>query len=320
MNKRDLLVLRHGKSDWPPGVPDKERPLKKRGKKNATRMGLWLVEQDLLPDVILSSPAKRALATAKKVCDAIGYPYSRIDRHSAVYLADVEDLMNVLHGLPDNARRVLLVGHNPGLEHLLIHLCRHIEVPDDGKLLPTCTLAWLQTTRPWSTLSADDARLLSIIRPKSLSATFPFETEQGTEWRERPDYYYFQSAVIPYRVHNDRLEVLLVTGRKNGDWTLPKGIVNKDMTPRDSAAREAFEESGVKGIMREQPLGRCDYFKWGANCELQVFAMEVDEWVDDAHWPESWRRRQWVGSDEVENYLNNTDICKMIMNLKSLLI
>jgi len=69
---RELLLLRHGKSDWNSGVTDFRRPLKDRGKRGAQRMGTWLWQQDLRPDLILSSPAERALTTAHKCCKSMG--------------------------------------------------------------------------------------------------------------------------------------------------------------------------------------------------------------------------------------------------------
>ena len=67
----ELMLLRHAKSDWPEGVADVNRPLKKRGKKAALRTGEWLLEQQLCPDWIVSSPAQRASETAEKVCKGL---------------------------------------------------------------------------------------------------------------------------------------------------------------------------------------------------------------------------------------------------------
>jgi phosphohistidine phosphatase len=165
----ELLVMRHGKSGWPAGVSDEQRPLKARGEKNASRMGHWLVEQGLLPDQVISSPARRAMETAQRVCDAMAFPASRIVQQPRIYEASLDDLLQLLHELPGSLHRVLLIGHNPGLEHLLIHLCPVIPVPDDGKLLPTASLAHLQSDHDWSALGQDGARLLSLTRPRFLS-------------------------------------------------------------------------------------------------------------------------------------------------------
>ncbi len=68
----ELLILRHGKSDWDAGTDDYHRPLMDRGKRGAQRMGIWLLQRQLLPDLIISSPAERALVTAQKLCKAAG--------------------------------------------------------------------------------------------------------------------------------------------------------------------------------------------------------------------------------------------------------
>ena len=70
--KHELLILRHGKSDWNVDVEDFQRPLKDRGKRDARHMGAWLRQQDMVPDHIVTSPAERALATTRKVCKALG--------------------------------------------------------------------------------------------------------------------------------------------------------------------------------------------------------------------------------------------------------
>ena len=169
MIKHELLLLRHGKSDWSKDVGDKQRPLKKRGRKNAFRMGKWLLEQNLVPDFILSSPAERALATAHLVCDAMDFPYKSITEDARIYAASLDDLLEVLHEVAEVHYRVLLIGYNPGLEHLLIHLCSVIPLPEDGKLLPTAALACISTNKTWSELSIDTASLVSLTRPKSLA-------------------------------------------------------------------------------------------------------------------------------------------------------
>ena len=169
MKKHELLLLRHGKSDWSVDAGDKQRPLKKRGRKNAYRMGQWMTESRLVPDEIISSPATRALATAQQVCDAMGFPLQRVSEDSRIYEGDLDDLLQVLNDIPENVHRVLLIGHNPGLELLLIHLCSVINIPDDGKLLPTASLACLAIEYAWSEVSFDAATLMSITRPKSLA-------------------------------------------------------------------------------------------------------------------------------------------------------
>ncbi|TNF38640.1 MAG: histidine phosphatase family protein, partial [Gammaproteobacteria bacterium] len=135
--KHELLILRHGKSDWPIGVPDFDRPLKERGKRDARRMGLWIVEQRIVPDHVISSPAARAITTAEKICKVMGVHHSKIIQDEMTYEAEVDNLVAVLKKAPEKAGIVMLIGHNPGLESLLLHLADNVLIPEDGKLLPT---------------------------------------------------------------------------------------------------------------------------------------------------------------------------------------
>ncbi len=166
---RQLLILRHGKSDWNYAVSDFDRPLKKRGKQDAKNLGIWLLQQNQIPDYIVCSPAKRARKTAEKLSNQIGFSAQLIEYDQQIYAAELEDLLSVLANCPTDTERIMLVGHNPGLEELLEYLHKGIlEIPVDGKLLPTATLALLTISDSWDSLSSNCAELLSIIRPSSL--------------------------------------------------------------------------------------------------------------------------------------------------------
>ncbi|PKM10359.1 MAG: phosphohistidine phosphatase [Gammaproteobacteria bacterium HGW-Gammaproteobacteria-10] len=166
---RELLLLRHGKSDWTNDCCDFDRPLKKRGQKASFRIGEWLLEQNLVPDWVVSSPAARAALTTENVCRAIKLPNKLINFDERIYQADVDSLKNVLADCPSDKQRVLLVGHNPELERLLNYLVGAVNVPEDGKLLPTATLARLRMPEDWRKLDLHGAKLLSVTRAKSLS-------------------------------------------------------------------------------------------------------------------------------------------------------
>jgi phosphohistidine phosphatase len=165
---RELWLLRHAKSDRNLAVDDFDRPLKKRGKRAAERMGDWLHQQRLIPDWIASSPAKRAIATAKIVQKAIAVEGLGIMQDKRLYQEGFERLKTVLAECPSEARRVLLVGHNPELEDLLINLAGADNLPDIDKLMPTAALARLIMPDDWTHLEAGCAKLLSITNPKSL--------------------------------------------------------------------------------------------------------------------------------------------------------
>ena len=165
---KELWLLRHGKSDRNVAMEDFDRPLKKSGKRAAERIGEWLHQQRLIPDWIASSPAKRAISTAKIVQKAIAVDGLGIMQDKRLYQEGFERLKTVLSECPLEARRVLLVGHNPELEDLLINLVGAANLPDTDKLLPTAALARLVMPEDWTHLDAGCAKLLSITCAKSL--------------------------------------------------------------------------------------------------------------------------------------------------------
>ena len=116
---KTLLLMRHAKSAWDkPGLSDFERPLAPRGKREAPRMGKFLAEAELLPDLIVSSPAVRARATAELVMKAAAYT-GPILFDPRIYDALATDLIEISARLAGNAERVMLVGHNPGFEDVI---------------------------------------------------------------------------------------------------------------------------------------------------------------------------------------------------------
>ena len=169
--KRELLILRHAKSSWESGAAsDFDRPLARRGLKDAPRVGRLLRDQGLVPDYIVSSPAERARQTVIAVCAEMGIGAEQINWDPRIYHATAGSLLDVLNDCPEDAKRVLIAGHNPGLEVLLQNLCNHeIPMPDDYKLMPTAALAHLEILSGWSALEGRLARLVSLTRPRSLS-------------------------------------------------------------------------------------------------------------------------------------------------------
>lgn len=312
----ELLLLRHGKSDWEVDTDDFHRPLKDRGKRGAQRMGVWLLQEGLIPDCVVSSPAERALVSAEKLCKAMGHGTKGMIEDRRVYDADLADLLAVLADCPPRARRLLLVGHNPGLETLLGYLAdTELPLPEDGKLLPTATLARLSVPVRWNQLTAGCARLLSITRPADLAEKFPFPGPGSKDLRDRPAYYYSQSSVIPYRLHNGRLEILVILSSKKKHWVVPKGIKEPGLTPQQSAAQEAFEEAGVEGRVDDQPLGSYRYQKWGAECTVAVYPMEVEHVIPEQEWEERHRGRQWVSPKAATKHLKQPELIPLVQAL-----
>ena len=166
---RELIVLRHAKSDWDTkAAHDFDRPLAKRGLKAAKKMGRWMHRHDVIPDYVLVSTAKRAQQTMKRVGKVLKLDGKPVHPEPRIYEANVETLLKVLADCPSEPQRVMLVGHNPGLEMLLLYLCSEASELDVAKLLPTAALARVAMPDDWSDLAANSGKLLHIQRPRQL--------------------------------------------------------------------------------------------------------------------------------------------------------
>ena len=113
---RTLTLVRHAKSSWQhDDLSDRERPLNKRGERDAPVMGQRIVDAGIRPSLIISSPAVRAWTTARIIAESIGYPREFLQREISVYMASLDDLLDVLVAQDAEFMNILLVGHNPGL-------------------------------------------------------------------------------------------------------------------------------------------------------------------------------------------------------------
>lgn len=161
---KTLLIMRHAKSSWDNDyLADHDRPLNKRGQTDATRMGRLLVEQDLVPDVIVSSSARRAVETAEAAANAAGFD-GEIQYTRDLYHADPEIYLDVLRQVNERYPRALLIGHNPGLEELVTDLAGRDE------RMPTAALACFRIdTESWLAVNEDTHfDLFAVWRPKEL--------------------------------------------------------------------------------------------------------------------------------------------------------
>lgn len=162
---KTLLILRHAKSSWNnPDLSDYDRPLNRRGKRDAPRMGKFLRQQSLIPDLIISSTAKRAKKTAKLFAKAIGYK-KKVSLENAFYHARPETYITILQDTNDDYQRVMVIGHNPGLEALVTILTGRME------LMPTAAIAHvLLPIDQWNQLTVDiEGELQNLWRPKALT-------------------------------------------------------------------------------------------------------------------------------------------------------
>jgi phosphohistidine phosphatase len=111
---KTLYLMRHAKSSWSfDELTDQERPLNDRGRADAPHMGQALAKRHLALDLLVSSPAVRALTTAVLVARELSYPHDKIQVEPSIYQADLDTLLSVIRALPDAAGSVLLTGHNP---------------------------------------------------------------------------------------------------------------------------------------------------------------------------------------------------------------
>ena len=160
---KTLTIVRHGKSSWKDmTLRDIERPLNKRGRRDAPEMGRRIHEHGIRPSLILSSPAKRAWTTAKIVASAINYPREFLQKEDALYLASVNRILDVIVAQDDRFNSIMLFGHNPGFTDFANFL-----VPGLTNNLPTSGVVSVEIDREdWSLYDQPQTNLLVHDWPK----------------------------------------------------------------------------------------------------------------------------------------------------------
>lgn len=146
---KTLYLVRHAKSSWnDPDLSDFDRPLNKRGEGDAPEMGRRLKEKAILPDLLLSSPANRAITTARTIADEIGYDQGKIATDEAIYHAGAATLLDIIRKQANRYNSLMLFGHNPGFTDLANQLAE--EYLDN---ISTCGILALKfTIDSWKTL------------------------------------------------------------------------------------------------------------------------------------------------------------------------
>ncbi|MDF1663831.1 MAG: NUDIX hydrolase [Planctomycetota bacterium] len=123
-----------------------------------------------------------------------------------------------------------------------------------------------------------------------------------------------QSAVVPYRFIDDELQILLITSRRTGHWGIPKGNLEAQMSPAQSAAKEAYEEGGVIGSVLSEIIGSYDYQKLNNDYHVDVFLLQVEDTLHN--WPERIsRRRAWVSQEVACKKVHNKGIVALLKSL-----
>ncbi len=167
---RQLLLLRHAKSSWDdPRLSDHARPLNARGRRAATAMAQVMRDLRLSPDIVLVSSARRTLQTLEALAPFEDGPL--VEPMDDLYLAPWPRLLDLLRNVPQTARSVLLIGHNPGLHDLGLALLGAGATPEALRLAegyPTGALAEFSIANPWPTLQAGDGRLVRFLAPRDL--------------------------------------------------------------------------------------------------------------------------------------------------------
>ena len=159
---KTLFLVRHAKSSWDDAaLPDKDRPLNARGKRDAPKMGKRLAKRDVTPDLILSSPARRALTTAQIIGKKLDYKLKNMVVDDRLYGGEADDLLNVIYKLRDKVECVMLFGHNPALTELAHRLSSGITQ------LPTCAVAeFTFDVKSWSNVGKAKPRKVARDYPR----------------------------------------------------------------------------------------------------------------------------------------------------------
>lgn len=160
---KKLVLIRHAKSSWKhPELPDIDRPLNKRGKRDAPVMGKRLKHMKICPELIMSSPARRAKKTAKILASELDYPTAKIRIQPDIYHGGVMDMVSVIHKIDDNYKHVFLIGHNPYITELATFLTRS-RIDN----MPTCGIAGiLFDLNRWKEIEEGKGRLEFFDYPK----------------------------------------------------------------------------------------------------------------------------------------------------------
>ncbi|MCB9207927.1 MAG: histidine phosphatase family protein [Ignavibacteriales bacterium] len=160
---KTLYLIRHAKSSWDfPNLSDFERPLNERGQRDAPFMGKLLSERIKSPQIIYSSPAKRAITTAEIIAEFLGYDVNSIIKNENIYEAAVSDLMRIINNNSDEYSSLMLFGHNPGFTLISNYLA-------DKKItnLPTCGFVQIDfNLNSWNNIEGSSGNLMHFEYPK----------------------------------------------------------------------------------------------------------------------------------------------------------
>ncbi len=168
-----LTLIRHAKSSWKdPDCPDRDRPLTKRGKNDALAIGSLLRERGDMPSLIVSSPAKRAIATMKRIVAEMGLSEKKIVRDARLYDADSQDLLHFVREIEDTQDEVMVCGHNPALTDF----CAFVAGTCSGNLPTGGVVSIDLAVDTWKDVCGGSGRIRSVASPKKIRLTDEVET------------------------------------------------------------------------------------------------------------------------------------------------
>jgi phosphohistidine phosphatase len=157
-------MIRHAKSSWAnPMQSDFDRPLNERGEHDAPLMGALLKKKGLVPDLIISSPAKRAKQTAKSIAEVVGYEKNKIEFKDELYHCIPSVIEEVIINTNNNYKTVYIVCHNPGITDFINDLPGKVQIDN----MPTCALAGIRVSAPnWSDFNMEEKEVFMFEYPK----------------------------------------------------------------------------------------------------------------------------------------------------------
>jgi phosphohistidine phosphatase len=169
---KTLILLRHAKSDWDaPSTQDFERPLSERGRRAAPLVGEWLRKEGLVPDLVLASAATRAQQTLGLVTHELGEQLP-VRSEQELYMAEPDRILAIVRGVGDEVDRLMIVGHNPGIEQLARGLAADGKKKALAKMatkFPTGAAAVIEyDVAHWADVAPGTGKLRAFVRPKDL--------------------------------------------------------------------------------------------------------------------------------------------------------
>ncbi|WP_084813587.1 NUDIX hydrolase [Desulfogranum japonicum] len=278
-------------------------------KRDGQRVGAYLAANGMVVSQVLYQDTPVYGELAKKLVKAMGQEPGLACRMNGSNGQCYTELLGAVAGSTASAGNILIIGSVAYLSPLI----------GQGKLL-NCSIPATDVLMQWKN---DDPDYMKnrwspglILKREKLPALFPYPSPDGSELRPRPAYYYTQSAVIPFQRTKKGLQVLVIGSSKRKHLVVPKGIHEPGLSARDSAAKESFEEAGVRGPVSEKPIGSYTYGKWGAICTVTVYVQEVSELVAAPLWQESHRGRQWMKPQRAAAAVKEAKLGKMMGRLQ----